>query len=40
MLFIFIYLSFISHVLNIKDKGNGGQQACPEEWKKYEEEHE
>jgi hypothetical protein len=24
----------------VADKGNGGQPACPEEWKKYKEEHE
>jgi hypothetical protein len=24
----------------VTDKGNGGQPACPEEWKKCKEEHE
>jgi hypothetical protein len=31
----YIYIYII-----VTDKGNGGQPACPEEWKKYKEEHE
>jgi hypothetical protein len=27
-------------IIIVTDKGNGGQPACPEEWKKCKEEHE
>jgi hypothetical protein len=27
-------------VVTVTDEGNGGQPACPEEWKKCKEEHE
>jgi hypothetical protein len=27
-------------IIFVTDKGNGGQQACPKEWKKCKEEHE
>jgi hypothetical protein len=30
----------INKDLFVTDKGNGGQPACPEEWKKCKEEHE
>jgi hypothetical protein len=31
---------FFGRVSIIADKGNGGQPACPEKWKKCKEEHE
>jgi hypothetical protein len=30
----------LQYIENVTDRGNGGQPACPEEWKKCKEEHE